>query len=161
MRERYVQQEALLAKQVDSGDELFHMMASATLTRGECVSLSMSLYLSQAHTQIYICIHKHTHTPRHTHIHTYIHTYIYTYIYTHTHTHKTIILFTTSSFLVPLSLSLTAFPSCIDDPSLDSFIMLTYSSETFNGQSVFNNHPSDCHHSSLFTTILFSTLLPY
>ena len=34
MRQRYEKQEALLAKQVDSGDGLYHMMASATLTRG-------------------------------------------------------------------------------------------------------------------------------
>lgn len=41
MRQRYEKQEALLAKQVDSGDGLFHMMASATLTRGERTSLSI------------------------------------------------------------------------------------------------------------------------
>ena len=41
MRQRYVQQEALLAKQVDSGDDLFHMMASATLTRGTSPPLYM------------------------------------------------------------------------------------------------------------------------
>ena len=34
MRQRYEKQEALLAKQVDSGDGLYYMMASATLTRG-------------------------------------------------------------------------------------------------------------------------------
>ena len=38
MRQRYNQQEALLAKQVDSGDGLFHMMASATLTRSKSTS---------------------------------------------------------------------------------------------------------------------------
>ena len=34
MQQRYNKQNALLAKQVESGDGLYHMMASATLTRG-------------------------------------------------------------------------------------------------------------------------------
>ena len=48
MQQRYNKQNALLAKQVESGDGLYHMMASATLTRGRDLFLCVAV-------RVYFC----------------------------------------------------------------------------------------------------------